>query len=858
MRPGLLFLFCLIAASGFAQPITLNLQQVNRPDALVELAKVSGKDITFSSRFFDRKERLDFQYEQADFEVVLSGILKESGITFSREGKRYVLFRENPKSFTLSGYVLDGESGEALPAATVYIADLQAGTYTNEYGFFSLKIPPGTHQLLFRYIGYRESALALGLKADTRVEVSMLPDLTLEDVVISPENHSRPVPGVEPGNPVNIHGEFMKVSPGLGGEEDLIRAAHMMPGVQAGVDGTAGLNVRGGDPGQNLMLLDGVPVFIPFHLLGVYSVFNSSTVKSAKLVKGGFSARYGGRSSSILDVRTREGDLKQWHAGASVNLMNGRAYVEGPFQKDKGAILVSGRWTPSARLLNSFFSNTYFPNRGGKLETKFYDLNAKAHYTLGENDRIYASFFTGKDEFGREDEDETGEETEEEIYWGNTTAALRWNHLFSGKAFANTTLTYSRFGFQYTTFHRFTPADTSLPVTLYFVDNRSRNDNIGINTDIDWTPSDKHSLRFGAGVFTPIIRPTLTYLDHESDEVIQLDTVERAKLEELVQETQSGILEGNFYIEDEIHLGSKLKLVPGMRASFFQNGSQLYAYPEPRISLHYRPVPQLTVFASGNRMVQYLHLVSNTALRFPNDLWTPSSAAIKPQDTWMGEIGIGWQPTENLDFSVNAYYKYLDHLYQLPDSLNFLSSFDLSAPENYLEEGEGKAFGVETMGVYTDSRWSAMVSYTLAKAERQFEGINLGVPFAHPFDHRHQVKVFVTHKLGERFQIGVNWVYLSGNPRLDLAVVESAVGFTNLNFYAPGEKNQTRGPDYHRLDANLSYEFATGPFSHRLKVGAFNVYNRENVAYYVGTGAGMVNPVSAIPFRPSLFYGVEF
>lgn len=866
MKRWLLMLMVMLGTTCWAQApldqsIDFVVTDVSVPEAVAELSLVSGTSIAYSSNFFDPEERISLVFIDTPIRDILTEMLKGTPINFKEIGDGIVLFKDDSKPVIVSGYVLDQQSGEALVSAAVYCPNLQTGTLTNEYGFFSLSLPPGEQEVHIRYIGYFQWAERLKLGRDRRIEVNLAPDFTLSDVVITPELKDNPLPTTEPGKPVYLTSDFVKASPSLGGEEDFVRAAQMTPGVQGGVDGMAGLHVRGGDPGQNLMLLDGVPIFIPFHLLGVYSVYNSQTIKSTKLIKGGFSARYGGRASSIFDVRTREGDLQNWHGAAQVNLINGNAFVEGPLQKGKGSFLVSGRRAPAAFLLNPVFDRTYFPTQPGVLETKFYDLNAKVNYSFGENDRMYLSFFTGKDEFGKEEEGEDEEnetESEQEIYWSNTTAALRWNHIYNEKLFSNTTFTYSRFSFQYTTFDRFIPVDTSQPTTLYFVENRSFNTNLGLQTDYDLFLSAQHNLRFGGGLSLPRFNPVLAYLDHESSSGINVDSVDAGNLSDAIEGETKDVLEGNVYVEDQITLGNTLKANLGVRGTFFYNDDHLYLRPEPRVSLHFHPAEKYSLFLSGSRMIQYLHLVSNTALRLPNDLWLASSDSIQPQDVWIAEIGAGAKLSETVDFSVTGYYKYMQNLYTLPDSLDFLTSADLATPETYLKQGTGVAYGTEFQVVYSGKKSTGMFSYTLAKSERQFDDINAGIAFPQAFDRRHQFKAFFSQKLGSHFQLSSNFVLFSGSPRLNLTSLENGVGFSNLELHGPGQKNQVRSPAYHRLDINLTYRATTGPLRHRFKVGVYNVYDRKNIAYYQQDSDGNLEAVKAVGLTPSVQYEIRF
>lgn len=862
-----LILLCLLplqllqAQSPLDERYDFTADNLELPDAISQLSSSTGVNISFSGSFFDPDRRVNLNLKDTPLREILSAMLEGHGIDFKLSGKKVVLYRRKGP-LSLSGFLIDSESGEALVAATIQALEAKTGILSNEYGYFNLRLPPGQYSLLISRLGYEKTELTVDLQQNKEVRLEIKPNLRLEDVVISPEETNASVQSLDPRRPFEISRKFTRAMPALGGEEDIVRAAHLLPGVHAGVDGTAGLYVRGGDAGHNLMLLDGVPVYIPFHLLGVYSVYNSSTIKSAKLMKGSFSSRYGGRLASIMDVRTREGNLEGIRGEASVNLVNGRLMLESPIPKINSSLMVSGRMSPRARLLSPVFDRTYFRVAGGELETKFSDLLVKFNSTLSSKDRIYATFFTSNDEFGKEfstEGDSDAEESETETYWRNMTAALRWNHLFNSRLFSNSTLTYSRYSYKYTSLDRLTTTDTLNPEEIYFVDNRSTNYEFGLRNDFDYSASTNHQLRFGGGLSFRVFNPILSYFDQDSDELQTLLITDRTRLEELIEPNETQALEGYLYWEDRISIGSRLMVNAGLRGSGFLQNEGNHFRLEPRLSAHYRPHSKVTLFVSGSRMVQYLHLISNTAIRFPNDLWLPSSSGILPSESWQAEAGANLDLTPQFSLSVEAYYKAMQNLYAVPPGFDFLDSINLSQPESFLNPGSGTAYGLETMLSFHGKNSFARLSHTWSKTERQFDGENLNQPFPHDFDRRHQVKFYLAQGFAKRFQIAFNWVGLSPGPRLNLADIARGLGLTNIESYAPGEKNLYRDAPYHRLDISLGYSLPHNRFTHRFRIGAYNVYDRRNVAYYRrDLSVRLPVEVYAIPFTPSASYSFSF
>lgn len=851
--------FCL-GQSALDQRLEFSIHEESIPTGLKKLSKASGTDIAYSKGFFEPGKSISIDSQTAPVGDFLKEILRGTGATFKMVGDRIVVFRDKA---TLSGYVVEGETGEALIAATVYCPELQQGTITNEYGYYSLDLPVGEWEVQYRYLGFQTVNGVYDLRESENRKVSLYPGLAMEPVLITSENEDDLLATIAPSRSVDISQEMVAAAPSLGGEEDYLRTAQLLPGVQPGVDGAAGLHIRGGDPGHNLMLLDGVPVYIPFHLLGIYSIYNSSIVKSAKLVKGRYSARYGGRLASVFDVRTREGSREGFRGSASVNLINGRVNLEAPFAKKRAGILVSGRMAPAAALLRPLFDRTYFQNPGGSFETKFNDIFGKLNLDLSDKNRIYLSFFRTFDEFGKEWQVNQGNltgESETEMYWNNTTAAMRWNHLFNDKLFANTTFTYSRYSYKFKSYDEFLGTDTAGQNELYFIDNSSINQDLGLRTDMDWFASPHHTLRFGGGAALRQFNPNLTYFDQNSPELDSLTNVDVNTLDNLIETLERQVIDAHVYLEDHWKVSSKLGMDLGIRGSIFSHDGNSFFRPEPRVALDLQATPRLTFYTSGSRMIQYMHLVSNTALRFPNDLWIPSTSELNPQDSWQGEVGLRWKVTEKLLFSLETYYRKMENLYAVPAGYSFLDSFNLETPTTFLTQGSGRSYGAEGQLNYHGNTNRGIFSYTIARTDRQFNGENQDLPFPQDFDRRHQIKLFFNQGLGSAFEMGLSFQYMSGSPRLDLVNIERGLGLTNTVLHPPGEKNRIRSNPYHRLDLNFTYTLEHDRWKHRFKVGAFNLYNRKNVSYYRNSpgGSGGAEPVFSIPFTFSASYTLSF
>ena len=837
--------------------IDFSVTQISVPQALKLLGEQTGIPISFSSNFFKASQSFSLQIEQQTIRQVLQSILGNYSLDFKIQGKRVLIFKAKPPVYTISGYLEDANSGERLVAGTVYCEEQKIGTTSNEYGFFSLTLPSGNTTLIIDYLGYQTSMRNYDLEKDLQVNLDLKSAYDLPEVIVLPkEKETRPDANQ---STYFVDREKVTTLPGLGGEPDLMKNAQLLPGIQTPNQGLGGIIIRGGTNGQNLLLLDGVPVYIPYHLLGIYSIYNHRTINSAKILKGNFPARYGGRISSVFDVRTREGNKYDFAGEAGINLMSAKALIEGPIVKEKGSFLLAGRQSTTGFLLEPTLSNLYFQTDEGTLETNFYDFNIKSNFTFSEKDRLFLSVFSGGDEFSKklveEDEGETFE-GEFELYWRNTIGSLRWNHLFSDRLFLNTTLTYSWFDYEQTIFEALVSDDPESEDDISFLDSRSENRDLGIRFDFNFVPSAKHNLRFGASISRKEFLPEVTFFDEEDEELQELDELDINSLQTLVAIEAHPVIDAVAYFEDDIHLLQNLKANIGVRNTAFLTEDRNYFSLEPRFSLQYHPKEKVSLKLSVGKMKQYLHLISNTAFSLPNDLWTPSSVDLLPQSSWQSEIGLTFNPNKKIQIDLDAYYKTMENLYAYPDDSDFLNQLDDDEVEKYLTKGNGRAYGVESYLQYEGASFGSKTSLSFGRIERQFELQNLGKTYPFEYDFPFQANIFLYKNIGDKFQFSVNWIYQSANPRFPFEV-QALLGDNATMINPTGQKNATRGIDYHRLDVQLSYSQKFGHYAHRLSIGANNIYNRANAAYFQLIDNNNIESVPALPILPALSYSLK-
>ncbi len=861
------------AQSVVDQELDFNIVERSIPEALLQLSKISGVDIAFSHQFFEVEQRISLQVEKQLLSSVLKTILFNTGIEYKTLGKRIVLFREKSTVYTFSGYIQDAENGERLISATIYAPGLGKGTTSNEYGFFSLTLPAGKAEIQYRYLGYTPKNEQLSLTENIQKQVNLQPSFTLEEVIVTPDSTKNPsFTTFEQSIPLT--GDILHMAPSIGGEADPVRAAQLLPGIQGGIDGMGGTQVRGGDNGHNLMLLDGVPVYIPFHLFGMFSIYNARTVRSAKVLKGSFPAHYGGRLSSVFDIRMREGNRQFWETEASASLISTNLMLEGPIRKDQTSLLLAGRFMHSDFLLNPIIGQTFFNEEQDELNFRFNDVNAKLNHRLSDRNHLYLSFYYGNDflegsrlsDFFVEEEEDFGtNEFEFDLDWSNTVFALRWNHLFNHKLFSNTTLTYSQYNFSYGVLDEYEIPilEDEVEEDLFFFGNLSKNRDYTLKTDFDFLPNPNHQWKFGAGVSLRYFQPDIFFFDEDASILGILDDPSVENILNQFEPETFKATESYFYVEDNMVISPSFSGQFGMRFSSFIHDGAIFSRIEPRFNLQLEVNQNIKWQLSGSRMIQYLHLISTATVRLPNDLWLPSSETVLPQEAWQGELGLHFSLQNQFHFSMEAYYKKMSNLYAYKEEF-FLDDNPEEEVEGDLSKGNGETYGIDVLLKKEGAKTGGLVGYTLAWANRTFADHNLGLPYPSAFDQRHQLKVFLFHAFTPRLRVSLHWIYNSPTPRLD---VPNLINILNGEAIIPpnseGNRNLIRLPSYHRLDFNLLYEVQKSIARHQIKLGVYNLYDQYNIAFYnlainEETGLLFERPVAAIPFLPSLAYSIKF
>ena len=777
----------------------------------------------------------------------------------------YLSFSQTSKKYTISGYVYDKQSGEALISASVYDKQSMKGTITNNYGFYSLTLPEGDVELTFSFVGYVSVTKKIKLEKNISINFNGEISNVLAEVKIVDKKEENVVNSTQMSVNKLPVSEIKKL-PVLLGEVDIIKTIQLLPGVQSGSEGSSGLYVRGGGPDQNLILLDGVPVYNVNHLFGFFSVFNADAISSVTLVKGGYPARYGGRLSSVLDIRMKEGNMKKIKGEGSIGLIASKLTIEGPIIKDKTSFIVSGRRT-YIDLLSIPFQKAIPDNTttGGYY---FYDLTAKINHKFSDKSRLFLSTYMGSDKAYAKDKEEyidndiTYEsKTNFALQWGNITSALRWNYKLNNKLFSNTTLTYSKYKFDIG--EEYLEKQTKNGKTtesLSKFNYKSGIDDVTGKIDFDYYPNPSNSIKFGFGDIYHTFNPGINVYKVSTNDTSNIDTTFGNKplyAHELFA-----------YIEDDIRLGARLKANIGLRYSGFSVKNKYYDAFEPRVALRFLINEDLSLKASYTMMTQYILLLTNSTIGLPTDLWLPVTDKIKPMDATQYAIGSAYKLNSQINITLEGFYKEMNNLIEYKEGASF---FDNTTDwQDKIEEGKGWAYGGELLIEKKKGKTTGWIGYTLSWSLRQFDNISFGEVFPYRYDRRHDISIVVMHKFNDKIDIGVTWVYGTGNA-VTLAVEKYPSFFdVNSNYLSQGytdiehydNRNGYRMPAYHRLDIGVNFNKDT-KWGHRTwSVGVYNAYNRKNPFYlafgYDKYGHRVLKQYSLFPIIPSIRYSFKF
>lgn len=770
------------------------------------------------------------------------------------------------ENYTVSGIVKEASNGETAFGASVFLKGTTIGSISNEYGFFSITAPKGNYTLVVSYIGFADESKDITLEKDQKIDFEISESSTaLDEVVVIAEETERASLKKPQMSVSKLNIKTVKQMPVVLGEVDIIKSLQMLPGVTKNGEGSGGFHVRGGAADQNLVLLDEAIIYNTSHMLGFFSVFNADAIKDIKLYKGGIPARFGGRTSSVLDVRQKDGNSKNLSFTGGIGLISSRLAVEGPMFKDKGSFLIAGR----SSYVNLFLKAADDENRLG-----FYDLNLKTNYKLNENNKLYLSGYFGRDSF------RFGKSFSSS--YGNTSANLRWNHIFNDRLFSNLSLIYSKY-------------DYDLEITDDEFDWISSIKNYNVKYDLKYYASDKFKLDFGASAI---------YYDFDPGQV--RPTSDTSPINPLSLDRKKAF-ESGLYVNAEHKITDKLAAQYGLRYSGFsrlggvamtdyennqpvvynsvlgiyERGTEIgetnynksetikdFGNLEPRASFAYQLNEKSSVKAGFSRSAQYIHLLSNTTSVTPLDVWTTSGKYIKPQLS--NQYALGYFRNFNdkkYSLEVEGYYKTTDNRIDYIDGADLIGQNTI---ETEILNGEARAYGLEILVRKNEGKFTGWFAYTLAKAEQRTlggnaggSGINNGDWYNSSFDRTHDFSITGAYELNKKWSFGSNLVFQTGRP---ITYPNGQFEYEGQSIASYSDRNSDRLPAYHRLDISATFKPNRKPnkqWKGEWVFGIYNVYNRKNAASISfgqdsNTGINEATRTAIFGMVPSVTYNFKF
>lgn len=758
-------------------------------------------------------------------------------------------FSLKAQKITISGYVKDKESGEVLVGASIYIVGTQIGAFSNQYGFYSLSVDKGEYAIEYSYLGYTTQNYILSLSENVTKNIELQINAEkLQTVVVSAVAQDRNVSSTEMGSQ-SLQMTDIKLIPVLFGENDILKTIQLMPGVKSAGEGTGGFFVRGGGADQNLILLDEAPVFNASHMLGFFSVFNGDAIRDVKLYKGSMPAEYGGRLSSVLDVKMKEGNMREYHAQGGIGTISSRLAVEGPIKKDTSSFIIAARRTYA----DMFLLLSKDPNiRNNSMY--FYDLNLKTNYTFNEKNRIFLSGYFGRDVysfrnlFG--------------IDWGNATGTLRWVHLFNSKLFLNSTFIYSDF------VNSVAVAEDDLDVKLkMFI--RSFN----LKEDFQWYINSNNTVKFGVNILNYTFNPgTLSFTTDNMTHTRTMDN--RYAIESAIYASNEYKANDFFSVKYGLRISNFAQIGQGTvyyynsehirtDSSTYKKGEIIKNYPslEPRFSATFRINATNSIKSAVSSNAQYVHLIQNSTMSLPIDYWLPSSHHTPPQKSNQYSIGYFKNFENNMyETSLEFYYKNLKNQIDYENGTNIFLNPNI---ESYLIYGKGRSYGGELLLQKVKGDFTGWIGYTLSKTEKKFDKLNTGNWFPAKYDRVHDISVVGMYNLSEKIQLSATFVFATGDA---VTFPNSKYMIENVEVYYYEKRNNYRLPPYHRADIGLTLDASKREkFKSVFNFSIYNVYNRKNVFMIYFEPENDENPeqlkaykISVFPFLPSITWNFSF
>ncbi|MEO0473790.1 MAG: TonB-dependent receptor, partial [Bacteroidota bacterium] len=788
--------------------------------------QTSGITLTYRPEKLDLAVKVLLKGDEQTVGDYLRIILQNQAVRIRpKRGKILLIPARQAQQLTLSGTIREKDSEEALGNATIWVRELNSGIYSNEHGFFSISLPPGKYHIRFSYLGHTEKWLILTLAKDQFTPIELVSDFILEQVELTAEEQAT---SLADHGQQSLHSGQQDALPALLGQKDVINQLQMLPGVQSMNEGISGLVVRGGSADQNLVLLDGIPVYNPSHSLGLFSIFHESAIQKTTLIKGAFPANYGGRLSSVIDVKMKEGRKDGFHGELSLRLLSGTLSVEGPLLKGKSSFHLSMRRT----LLELFqpIQKHLFQSDIIHFQARyrFQDYALRFNHQFSPSTQLFASAYLGDDRlkldqffYGSTQSDLSEPDIFNFLKWGNQLFALRLNHIIGPKWFLHANAHYSSYRYRFReslsndlfVFNRDT-ADSDF--TNFFSDSRIQD--VRISLGLDHYPARAHHLSMGVSFTHHLYSPQPIFSNRSAH--MQPDQ-SFSPFQKIAANELSG------YLQNEWTVNPNLQLRAGLRGTSFFTDQGSYTILQPRFSVGWQFNQKHQFGASVSRMAQFSHLLSRPGLGLPSDLWVPSTKQIRPEVAFHLNLSYRAALSQTLRLSITPYFRSMENLLSYQAGVSFINRNPEEEWEKLVEVGKGRAYGIETQLTRHQGKLRGSLAYTLGWSQRQFSGINKGQFFPFRFDRRHDVNLGLVYQPNHRREFGLNWLYATGQAitigRYQFNGLQSPVPIIPLDAF-----NGDRAPAYHRLDISASFHKQTRLGLRSWTFGIYNLYNRQN------------------------------
>ncbi|WP_420983378.1 carboxypeptidase-like regulatory domain-containing protein [Chitinophaga sp. 30R24] len=789
-----------------------------------DIQKTTGINISYSSSFLHLNKKVQLTGKEHTTGEVLNIILQGTGIQAAALNGKIFLLRESSQTqyYTVSGFVKEGYSNEVIIGASVFDPVTHKGTETNAYGFYSLQVPDTCQGIIFSHVAYKPVYQHLPPQDEGQLNIHMDIRSSLQTVVVNGEMESTNSQAGYLNMPIGYVSNF----PALLGEKDVLKSLQLYPGASSSLESSSNLLIRGGGADQNLYLLDGVPLYHTGHLFGLFSIFNGDAVKDVSLYKDAFPARYGGRLSSVVDIRTRDGNMKEWHGSATVSPVSGSFLLEGPIIKDKSSASLSIRRS----LVDALYAHNLMKDYG---DYYLYDINFKLNQIINDKNRIFVSFYKGQDKMHIKSENPVIQLFDDYNFaWSNITAAVKWTRVVNPRMFTNTSATYSRF---YNLFSQ----NAIIPISFYdslFVRGYgfSRIRDIAVRNETEYAVNNSQHISFGGGYTYHNFAPTAYHTNISAGEA----TPRRAPIYYMSELTA--------YAEDEFSLlNDRLIVRPGLHFGALVQHSSFYMSAQPRMMLRWQFPQSQYIQVSFAKMTQFVHQLTTPVINLPTDLWVPSTENIKPEQAFSYSASYQRQWNNQWRFNVNLYYKQLKDIVTTNTVLNIFDNSDLW--EKKVIAGNGYNYGSELLLEKTQGRLTGIFSYTLSWAWRQFDKLNGGKQFPYKEDRRHNLSMALKYKINQKWNLAASWKFASGTPfTLPLQIFPDFDWSHNIKGYlderySPFSTYQVNYLPYiarlnnyrlhaiHHLDLGATLQLGGETHcKHIISGGLYNIYNRSN------------------------------